>query len=610
MSGRIPSHFIDELVARADIIDVIGSRVPLKKGGKEYKACCPFHDEKSPSFTVVPDKQFYHCFGCGAHGTALGFLMDYDHLSFVEAVEELAARVGLQVPREADPNFKPKPSDDLYVPLERAAALYAEHLMTSDRAIAYLKKRGLTRETAQRFSIGYAPDAWDFIGKSLGESEADARRLLQVGLVIEREQRGGHYDRFRDRIMFPIRDTRGRTIGFGGRILDQGEPKYLNSPETELFHKGRELYGLFEARQATRSLQRLLVVEGYMDVVRLHQAGITYAVATLGTATTPEHLTRIFRVCSEVVFCFDGDRAGRAAAWRALENALSQVREGRQMRFLFLPEGHDPDSLVGEEGREKFEARLDAALALSDYFIRELSSRSDIATVDGRARMAESAKPLIARIPPGVFRELLVDELGKIIGLSGDRLALLLDTGATPSRGAITPGLGAERGSAPYRPGPTAGPPSSAGRRNLVRQAVHLLVHFPQAAPAAVNLDQLSLVDRPGIPLLIELLDSLTANPCPTTGALLERWRDKPDHASLSRLAAVECHVPDGKGAARELTDALRRLTEEDQPNRRTDELLSKASRVPLTQAESQELQDILSAKAARVAAANRSDKP
>lgn len=588
MSGRIPSHFIDDLVARADIIDVIGSRVTLKKGGKEYKACCPFHNEKSPSFTVVPDKQFYHCFGCGVHGNVLGFLMEYEHLSFVEAVEALAERVGVVVPREEDPTFKPKPVDDLFAPMELAAKRYADYLMDSDRAIEYLKKRGLTRETAQQFSIGYAPDAWDFISGPQGATEAESRKLLQVGLVIEREQRGGTYDRFRDRIMFPIRDSRGRVIGFGGRILDQGEPKYLNSPETELFHKGRELYGLFEARQSTRSIKRLLVVEGYMDVVRLHQAGITYAVATLGTATTAEHLTRIFRVCNEVVFCFDGDRAGRSAAWRALENALSQIREGRQIRFLFLPEGHDPDSLVGEEGRDKFEARLTSALALSDYFIRELSVRSDIATVDGRAQFAEAAKPLVARIPEGVYRELLVDELARVVGMSPGRLLSVWGNKAAEPAQQTNEVRSIDRN-----------PPNSTGRSNLVRQAVHLLVHFPQSAQS-VNPSRLNTVDRKGVPLLIELINSLQANPCPTTGALLERWRNKPDYDSLARLAALECLVPDTKGAARELSDAVRRLTEEDQPKRRTDELLNKAGRMPLTEAESLELQGLLSAKATR----------
>ncbi len=599
MSGRIPQHFIDELVARTDIVDVIGARVPLKKGGKEFKACCPFHNEKSASFHVVPDKQFYHCFGCGAHGTALGFLMEYDHLSFVEAVEDLAARASLTVPREDDPNAKPKPTDDLYAPMERAAELFGQQLKSSDRAIQYLKKRGLTGDTAQRFSIGYAPDSWDFIAKSLGPSEAETRKLLQVGLLIEREpkpgQKPGQYDRFRDRIMFPIRDSRGRTIGFGGRILDQGEPKYLNSPETELFHKGRELYGLFEARQSTRNIKHLLVVEGYMDVVRLHQAGITFAVATLGTATTPEHLTRIFRVCNEVVFCFDGDRAGRAAAWRAMENALALIREGRQIRFLFLPDGHDPDSLIGEEGREKFEARFATALPLSDYFIRELSSRSDIHSVDGRAQLAEAAKPLLARIPEGVYRELLVAALAKVVGMPAERLLeLLSSTPHKPSTDAR-----AQLPMADHRVN------SSVGRSNLVRQAVHLLVHFPQAGASIEPSESLITVGRPGIPLLTELLNSLRANPCPSTGALLERWRDRPDYHWLERLSTQECHVPDLQGAISDLVGALQRLTTEDAPKLRMNELVNKAKHMPLTDLETQELKELWNAKARGTASTN-----
>ena len=567
MSGRIPQHFISDLVARTDIVDVIGQRVPLKKAGKEFKACCPFHNEKSPSFMVVPDKQFYHCFGCGAHGTALGFLMDYDHLSFVEAVEELAARAGVQVPREEDLHAKPPPSDDLYGLLEKVGELYRQQLKSSERAIAYLKKRGLTGETAARFGVGYAPDAWDFVLKHLSSNENEGRKLLQAGLVIEREQRGGFYDRFRDRIMFPIRDSRGRAIGFGGRILDQGEPKYLNSPETELFHKGKELYGLFEARQSTRSIKRLLVVEGYMDVVRLHQAGITYAVATLGTATTPEHLVRLFRVCNEVVFCFDGDRAGRAAAWRALENALPQVRDGRQIRFLFLPEGHDPDSLVGEEGREAFEKRLDGALALSDYLIRELTSRCDVSSIDGRAQLAEMAKPLVQKVTTGIYRELLVDALAKVVGMSGDRMRALLD-GSTLSNSMAK--------SSP----PPASPsrlPVATGRHSLVRQAIHRLVHFPSAATTVQIPKGLEAVERPGMALLIELLSTLRAEPCNSTGVLLERWREKPDYGSLALLAQTEYLLGDAKSASTELTGALAKLVDEEQKRVAFEKLLNKA---------------------------------
>jgi DNA primase len=591
VSGRIPQHFIDELVARADIVELIGSRVPLKKQGKEYKACCPFHGEKTPSFTVVPDKGFYHCFGCGAHGTALQFLMEHDHLGFIEAVEDLAERVGLEVPRDTAGNTKaPSPTDHLFLALEKTANLYRDQLNKSERGKAYFKSRGLTSETADRFNLGYSPDSWDFVIRSVGSSEKDRLTLLQVGLIIERERKpgsnapSGHYDRFRDRVMFPIRDARGRTIGFGGRVLDKGEPKYLNSPETELFHKGRELYGLFEARQATRTLSRLLVVEGYMDVVRLHQAGITYAVATLGTATTPEHLSRVFRICNELIFCFDGDRAGRAAAWRALENSLPQIKDGRQIRFLFLPDGHDPDSLVGEEGREAFEKRLDKAMSLSEYFLSHLNAQVDGSTVDGRARLAELARPLLERIPPGVYRELLAEELAKLVGLDPSKLTAAMARDGDKSA-AKSPSPEPLR-----RPQPA---PMSGGRGSVVRQAIRILVHHPLAATEVPAVpDDLLDIDRPGIPLLVEMLNDLQENPAANTAALLERWRGRPDFDPLSKLAATEYPV-DAAGAARELEDALKQLFPE-RLDRRLDELVRKKSREGLTDAERTELQRFL----------------
>ena len=570
MAGRIPQHFIDELIARADIVELIGSRVPLKKAGKEFKACCPFHGEKTPSFHVVPDKQFYHCFGCGVHGTAITFLMDHDHLSFVEAVEDLAARVGLDVPREEQPGARQAPpTDALFTLLDKTAELYRRELKNSERGIEYFKKRGLTGDTAARFSLGYAPDAWDTVLQEFGASEADRMKLLQVGLVIERERKAGvnpgYYDRFRDRVMFPIRDARGRTIGFGGRVLDKGEPKYLNSPETELFHKGRELYGLYEARQASRTLTRLLIVEGYMDVVRLHQAGITYAVATLGTATTPEHLSRVFRICNELIFCFDGDRAGRAAAWRALENSLSQVREGRQLRFLFLPDGHDPDSLVGAEGREAFEARLAQAMPLSEYFISHLQSQVDMNTVDGRAQFGELARPLLERIPAGIYRELLGDEIAKVVRLDPQRLAAALNTGAP----AISRGV--ERKPEP----PPPRKPPAAGRRNLVRQAVQLLVHYPKIADKVRDLSALASLQRPGISLIVQLVEELHDQPCDKTAVLLERWRGRPDVEHLEKLAAMPLvAINDEAGAAQELLGALERLLKEEESQRRYDELV------------------------------------
>jgi len=572
MAGRIPQHFIDELIARADIVELIGSRVPLKKAGKEFKACCPFHGEKTPSFHVVPDKAFYHCFGCGVHGTAITFLMDHDHLSFVEAVEDLAARVGLDVPHEEQVGARQAPpSEALFTLLDKTAELYRRELKNSERAIDYFKARGLTGDTAARFSLGYAPDSWDCVLQQFGASEADRLKLLQVGLVIERERKAGvnpgYYDRFRDRVMFPIRDARGRTIGFGGRVLDKGEPKYLNSPETELFHKGRELYGLFEARQASRTLTRLLIVEGYMDVVRLHQAGITYAVATLGTATTPEHLSRVFRICNELIFCFDGDRAGRAAAWRALENSLSQVREGRQLRFLFLPDGHDPDSLVGAEGREAFEARLTKeAVPLSEYFISHLQSQVDINTVDGRAKFGELAKPLLERIPAGIYRELLADEIAKVVRLDPQRLAAALNTGSPAGSRA------AERRPAALPPRK----PAAGGRRNLVRQAVQLLVHYPRIADKVRDVTALASLDRPGISLIVRLVEELHDQPCDKMAVLLERWRGRPDVEHLEKLARMELLIADEAAAAQELLGALERLLKEEESQRRYDELVSR----------------------------------
>ena len=601
MAGRIPQHFIDELIARTDIVEVIGSRVQLKRGGKEYKACCPFHDEKSPSFTVSADKQFYHCFGCGAHGTALGFVMEYDHLGFVEAVEELAARAGMEVPREGGSAAPAHPNDELYVAMERASLFFRQSLSGEARAKDYLNRRGLTADIMQRFGIGYAPAKWDALLDRYGTNDDERQVLLRAGLIIERNPENaragespGFYDRFRDRVMFPIRDTRGRTIGFGGRVLDQGEPKYLNSPETELFHKGRELYGLFEARQATRSLQRLMVVEGYMDVVSLHQAGITYAVATLGTATTPEHLQRIFRLVGEVVFCFDGDRAGRAAAWRALENAVGEVKQGRQVRFLFLPDGHDPDTLVQEEGRDAFEARLASALPLSEYFIRELSSRVDMASVDGRAKLVELARPLVRRIPSDVYRELLVTQLAEAVRMPANRLAELLGSDEP-----APPGRFESRAAAQVQARRASAPTHSTGRGNLVRQAITLLVHFPSAASGVTQdeIDAVGTFDRPGSALLAELLMQVREDPPSSTAALLERWRDRPEHTSLSKLALSEVLVVDLPQATAELHSAIVRLIHEESPARRLDALLAKAREDALTDQEKLELQGLLRAK-------------
>jgi DNA primase len=587
MSGRIPQTFIDELIARTDIVELIASRVPLKKAGREYKACCPFHDEKTPSFWVSPDKQFFHCFGCGAHGTALGFLMQYDTLSFTDAVEELAGRLGLDVPREGGGTGAPNQTEGLTELLARVAGYYHETLAGDARAREYLAARGLEAATIERFQIGYAIESWNELLRRFGATESARAALLAGGLIIEREQpRSGsepYYDRFRDRIMFPIRDPRGRVLGFGGRVIDRGEPKYLNSPETELFHKGRELYGLHEIRLARVPLRRLVVVEGYMDVVRLHQAGVQYAVATLGTATTPEHLRRAFRLVNEIVFAFDGDRAGRAAAWRALQNVLPEVREGRELRFLFLPDGEDPDTLVGREGRAAFEERLANALPLSEYLISHLREQVDLTHADGRARYAALARPLLEKLTDGIYRALLLERIGSEIGLSGERLGPLMQLPAEPA--------------ASERARHTSVPPAAGGRRSLITHAIQMLLHYPSCAQrvdARVR-EELEQVDVPGVPVLRELLAELAAAPNQSLAQLLERWRERGEYKRLAELAAAEVLVTDTEAAARELTETLGRLLEQLR-RQRLDELIAKARDRTIDTRETLELQALTQA--------------
>lgn len=590
MAGNIPKHFIDELVARSDIVEIIGSRIQLKKAGREFKACCPFHDEKTPSFTVSPNKQFYHCFGCGANGTCVGFLMQHDHMSFVEAVEELASLLALEVPREkgsAPANSGP----DLFPIMEQAQEFFRQSLKNSSEAVAYLKTRGLTGEIAAHFRVGFAPDAWDGLLEELGHDENQRTELTQAGLLVKRDT-GGHYDRFRDRIMFPILDYKGRPIAFGGRILGAGEPKYLNSPETPLFHKGRELYGLYEARQALRELPRILVVEGYMDVVGLAQFGIHNTVATLGTATTGDHLKKLFRVTEEVLFCFDGDRAGRQAAWRALENALPLVRDGRQLKFLFLPEGHDPDSLVREEGPEQFLHRCESALPLSQFLLRHLSEQVDLESLDGRARLAELAKPLLKRIPKGVYRQLLVDRLSEAVRLEPEKLGPLVVEGSE-RRGARTRRV-------PRRT-------VSAGRRTLVRQIISLLLHYPEISTQVGDLRELRGLGQPGVDLLVELLEELSHNPNITTAGVLERWRDRPGEQHLRKLATIEVLVSSDE-AGDELNGALARLVVEGGAETRTRFLLDKARSEALSNAEKLELQGLLTAQSQRATGSNESE--
>ncbi|MEQ1801251.1 MAG: DNA primase [Gammaproteobacteria bacterium] len=561
MSGRIPQDFIDDLVQRADIVEVVGSRVPLTKAGREYKARCPFHSEKTPSFWVSPQKGFYHCFGCGAHGTALGFLMEYERLEFPVAVEELARSVGVEVPRtDTAERVSVEP---LYAMLDKAAQLYRQALRDHAAPVEYLKQRGLDGETAREFGIGYAPPAWDTVLAAFSSSEDERQHLLAAGLVIPRDT-GGFYDRFRDRIMFPIRDSRGRTMAFGGRILASGEPKYLNSPETALFHKGRELYGLYEARRAERKLERLLVVEGYMDVVMLAAHGIRNAVGTLGTATTSEHLRRIFGVVSEVIFCFDGDRAGRDAAWRALQVSLPALHDGRQIRFLLLPEGEDPDSLVRREGAEAFGQRLAKSMPLSQFLLDSLGADVDLGNLDGKARLAALAKPLLAQLPEGVYRELLTTELARRVGLPRERLDALLGNPASPAAG---PGSGFGAGFGARAPtGPSArdraarkpGPGRNV-RGSLSRQAIALLLHYPAVAHDVPLPDNLEASGQRGVDLLRELHALARSRPDISPPVLLERFRERPELPHLAQLLTEEPLVGE-EGAAAEFRGCLGRL--------------------------------------------------
>jgi len=418
----IPKSFIQDLLNRLDIVDVIERYVPLKKAGANYSACCPFHTEKSPSFTVSQSKQFYHCFGCGVHGTAIGFVMEFAGLSFVDAIEELARSIGVTVPQEASSQIQHAVAPDLYDLMQTATRYYREQLKVTPRAIDYLKNRGLTGEIAARFGIGYSPDAWQNLAAAVPNYQDSS--LIETGLVIEGDE-GKRYDRFRDRIMFPIINARGQVIGFGGRVLDKGEPKYLNSPETPLFEKGHELYGLFQAQKAIRARQTVIVVEGYMDVVALAQHGVDYAVATLGTATTPFHVQKLLRLSEQIVFCFDGDRAGQKAAWRALENALPQLVDGKRIGFLFLPEEHDPDSYIREFGREAFEQQIEDSMPLSGYLLRELCKQVDLRSQEGRSALLQKAQPLLTAITAPTSALLLRKEIAALAGVTQPELEAL-----------------------------------------------------------------------------------------------------------------------------------------------------------------------------------------
>jgi len=564
MAGRIPQAFLDDLLERVDIVEVIDRRVKLRKSGKNYTARCPFHDEKTPSFSVNPDKQFYYCFGCGAGGNALGFLMDYENLDFPRAVEALASSAGLEVPREParggpDSDEREQSNKALYALMEQVADYYRRQLRQhpeASRAVNYLKQRGLTGVIARDFDLGFAPPGWDNLLKALGDTPQQQALLKDAGMLVENEA-GRIYDRFRDRVMFPIRDQRGRVVAFGGRVLGDDKPKYLNSPETGIFHKSRELYGLYQARQANRKLDRLLVVEGYMDVIALAQHGIRNATATLGTATSKTHLERIYRLCPEVVFCFDGDEAGRKAAFRALEAALPCMEDGRQARFLFLPEGEDPDTLVRSAGAEQLLQRIATAVPLEQFLFDSVAEGLDTSSLDGKARLSKLALPYLRQLPEGVYRQLMFQSLAQRTGLE---LASLMQLEPEPAGERPlpppVPTVGEPTAAQPRQRSPAA--PGATGYSNLAQAALALLLHQPAIARLA---DPAPLAELEGddVGLLREMLALLRRRPESNTAMLLGHWYGTPEGELLSRLAGQERLIPTA-GIERQFVDTMSAL--------------------------------------------------
>jgi DNA primase len=579
--SRIPQNFIDDVLARTDIVDIIDKRVPLKKTGSNYSARCPFHQEKSPSFSVSERKQFYHCFGCGASGNAISFLMEHEHQTFLEALEVLANKVGLQIPRD---NNAPAENDrrPLYDIMQRANLFYQQQLRThADAEVAkdYLKKRGLTGAIAKQFQIGYAPSGWDnlreyFLEKAphpnppprssaregtgfsnppslAGEGRVGAPELEELlvtsGLAIKNDQ-ARVYDRFRERIMFPIRDRQGRVIGFGGRVLNDEQPKYLNSPETPIFHKGSELYGLYEALESNRHLEQLIVVEGYMDVIALVQQGITNVVATLGTATTAKNAERLFRQVSHVIVCFDGDTAGKTAAWRALENMLPLLEDGLRVGFMFLPQGEDPDTFVRTKGTEEFKKRINNATALSTFLFDQLSTQTDTNTLDGRSRLVKLAEPFIKQIPGKILQQLLIEELGKRTQIAPTQLAELMGMKFISISRSDVSNKNIKTESTMPTP---------------MQQAVSMLLQYPELAQQISDASIYQTLNLKGAEVFNNLVKILHTHPQLTAAALFEHWRDTPYSQQLAKLAMRELLIP-AEGLIEQFNDTLKSLAKLD----------------------------------------------
>lgn len=575
MKGTIPRSFIDDLIARTDIVELISHRVKLKKAGREYHACCPFHHEKTPSFSVSPSKQFYHCFGCGAHGNVISFLMEYDKLEFPEAIEELAALHGLEVPREnlrqfdsRSPQVSYKAKRDLYGLLSEITQFYQQNLQQDIPSQSYLQQRGLSPEIIARFEIGFAPNAYDAVLRKFGKKPEEVQKLRDTGMLSESES-GRIYDKFRNRIMFPIRDKRGRVIAFGGRVMGDERPKYLNSPESATYHKGNELYGLYQALQVDENPQYLFVVEGYMDVVALAQFGVENAVASLGTATTGEQIQQMFRVTEQIICCYDGDRAGRDAAWRAFENALPYLYDGRQLKFIFLPDGEDPDTFVRSQGKSGFEHYLqENAKSLSDFLFDSLLVQVDLSSKEGKSKLASLAIPLINRIPGEMLRVYLRNILGQKLGiLDPSQLEALL-----PNRLQVKQDT----------------PKAQGIKRTPMRLLIALLLQNPDLVKHVPDLAPLKELDEAGFDLFVELVQVCREQVGVSMGALLEHWRDTPNYTILERLAGWD-HLVSDENLEKEFIETLSFLYTK-LVEKRVEVLIAKERTKGLSDEEKQEL--------------------
>ncbi len=582
MAGLIPQSFIDDLLSRADIVDIVGSRITLRKTGKNYSGLCPFHQEKSPSFSVEPDKQFYYCFGCGKGGNAIGFVMDYENIEYPQAIESLANSMGLEVPRteSAQEHQAREKNQTLFEILEKACSYFQQQLRQHpDRngAISYLKERGLSGEIARDFKLGFAPDGWQNLLEHLGTSSDSKQALLDAGLSIENPEnkRNPIYDRFRRRIMFPIRDQRGRVIAFGGRVIGDDKPKYLNSPETPVFHKGEELYGLYEAKQKVRKLERFLIVEGYMDVIALAQNDIHYSVATLGTATSSSHLKRLFKLVPEVVFCFDGDNAGKEAAWRALQQAIPLMEDGRSARFLFLPDGEDPDSQIRKIGTKAFTQSINKSTQLAEFFFENLSSQVEMDSLEGRAKLATLALPLIQKFPPGVLHKLIIDQLANITGVDLETLNNLDNSDAQSNQ---------HHPHAPtvVKPSPTGKPKPQIQKKNQMHTAFIKAVNLILLKPGIVNKveisDELRELQSMDLNLLLEVIELAKRSSAMTTHELLGMAYAKPLGSQLIKIMDKEQITPPG-GIEKEFQEIIQHLTALARRHHAQNSLLEKAKK-------------------------------